>query len=85
MNVDGTSLSGYGDAVVSDVDESVCGVNSVLAAGVLDLCCVDTVVSVCGVNQVMSAGVLDLCGVDTVVSACCLRACVWCQLGDDSW
>ena len=32
------SLSGGGDAVVSGVDESVCGVNSVLADGILDLC-----------------------------------------------
>ena len=32
------SLSGGGDAVVSDVDEYVCCVNSVLADDILDLC-----------------------------------------------
>ena len=57
---------------MSGVDESVCGVNSVMSAGVLDMCGVDPVVSgvdesVFGVNSLMSAGVLDLCGVDTVV------------------
>ena len=46
---DNMSLPGGGDAVVSGVDESVCGVNSVLAAGVLDLCGVDTVLS--GVDE----------------------------------
>ena len=59
-------VSGAGDA-------AVCGVNSVMSAGVRGLCGVDTMVSgvdgsVCGVNSVMSAGVRDLCGVDTVVS-----------------
>ena len=67
------SFSGGGDAFASGVDDSVCGVNSVLAAGVLDLCSVDTVLSgaeesVCGVNSVLAAGVLDLYSVDTVVS-----------------
>ena len=38
MGVGEMSLSGGGGAVVSGVDESECGVNSVLAAGVLDLC-----------------------------------------------
>ena len=38
------SLSGGGDAVVSGVDESVCGVSSVLADGILDLSGIDTVV-----------------------------------------
>ena len=54
------SLSGGGDAVVSGVDESVCGVISVMLAGVLDLCGIDTAVSgvdepVCGVSSVMTA------------------------------
>ena len=43
------SLSGGGDAVVLGVDESVCGVNPVLADGVLNLCGIDTVVS--GVDE----------------------------------
>ena len=38
-------LSGGGDAVVSGVDESVCGVSSVMAAGELDVCDCDSVVS----------------------------------------
>ena len=38
------SLSGGGEAVVSGVDESVCGVSSVLADGILDLSGIDTVV-----------------------------------------
>ena len=51
----------------------MCGVNSVLAAGVLDLCGVDIVLYgigqyVCDVNSVMSAGVFDLCGVYTMVA-----------------
>ena len=41
VSLDDMSLSGGGDAVVSSVDESVCGVSSVLAAGVLDRCGVD--------------------------------------------
>ena len=58
MSIDQISLSGSGDAVVSFVDESVCGVSSVLAAGVLDLCGVNTVVSgvdehVCGACQLV--------------------------------
>ena len=36
VSVDEKSLSGGCDAVISGVDESVYGVNSVLAAGVLD-------------------------------------------------
>ena len=64
----------YGvDTVVSGVDESVCGVNSVMSAGVLDLSGVDTVVSgvddpVCGVSSVKTASELDVCGCDNVVS-----------------
>ena len=59
--------------MVSGVDESVCGVNSVMSAGVLDLCGVDKVVygvdePVCGVSSVMTAGELDVCGIDPVVS-----------------
>ena len=70
MSVDDMSLQGGGGAMVSGVDESACGVNSVLAAGVLG---VDTVVSgvgepVCGVNSVLAPGVLDLCGVDKVLT-----------------
>ena len=73
VSVGDISLSGGDDAVVSGVDESVGGVNSVMAAGVLELYGVDTVLSgvdesVCGVNSVMSAGIIDLCGVDTLVS-----------------
>ena len=60
------SLSGGGDAVVSRVDGSVCGANSVLADGILDLCGVDRVLSgvdepVCVVTSVMTAGELDVC------------------------
>ena len=60
VSIDQISLSGSGDAVVSFVDESVCCVNSVLAAGVLDLCGVNTVVSgvdepVCGVSSLLTA------------------------------
>ena len=67
VTVDEMSLSGGGDAVVSGVDESVRGVNSVLAAGVLDLCGVYTVVSgvdepVWRASSVMTAGVLEVCG-----------------------
>ena len=58
---------------MSGVDESVCGVNSVLADGILDLCVIDTVESnvvepVCGVSSVMTAGELDVCGCDSLVS-----------------
>ena len=67
------SLSGGGGAVVSGVDESVCGVNSVLADGILDLCGIDKLVSdvdepECDVSSVMSAGELDVCGCDSLVS-----------------
>ena len=59
--------------MVSGVDELVCGVNSVMSAGVLNLCCVDTVVSgvdepVFGVSSVMTASELDVYGCDSVVS-----------------
>ena len=59
--------------VVSGVDESVCGVNSVMTAGVLDLCGVDTVMSgvdrfVCSVSTAMTAGESEVCGGDSVVS-----------------
>ena len=65
--VDETSLSGGGGAVVSGVAESVCGVNSMMSAGVRDLCGVDTVLSdvddsVCGGSSVMTVGELDVCG-----------------------
>ena len=58
------SLSGTGDAVVSGVDESVCGVSSVLADGILDPSGIDTVVygvdeRVCDVSSVMPTGELD--------------------------
>ena len=33
------TLSGGGNAVVSGVDESVCGVNRVLADGIIDMWC----------------------------------------------
>ena len=67
------SLSGAGDAVVSGVDESVCGVSSVLADGILDLSGIDTVVygvdePVCDVSAVMTTGELDVCGCDSLVS-----------------
>ena len=70
---DNMSLPGGGDAVVSGVDEFVCGVNSALSAGVLNLCGVDTVVSgvdepVCGVNSVTTSSELDMFGCDSVVS-----------------
>ena len=71
------SVAGGGDlavcVVVSGVEESVCGVNQVMTAGVLDLCGVDTVISgvdkfVCGGSTVMTAGESDVCGGDSVVS-----------------
>ena len=74
---DDVSVAGGGDlavcVVVSGVEESVCGVNPVMTAGVLDLCGVDTVMSgvdkfVCGVSAVMTAGESDVCGGDSVVS-----------------
>ena len=73
MRVGEMSLSGGGDAVVSSVDESVCGANSVLADGILDLRGVDRVVSgvdepVCGVSSVLTAGELDVCGCESLVS-----------------
>ena len=59
--------------MVSGVDESVCGVNSVMSAGVLDLCGIDPVVSgvdepVCGISSLMTAGELDVCGCGSLVS-----------------
>ena len=45
------SLSG-GDSVMLGVDESVCGVNPVLAECILNLCGIDTVVS--GVDEPIS-------------------------------
>ena len=74
MSFDEMSLSGGGCEIVSGVDDYVCGVNSVLVYGILDLCGVDTVVSgvdesVCGVNSVMTAaGELDVFGCDSLVS-----------------
>ena len=71
------SVAGGGDlavcVVVSGVDKSVCGVNQVMTAGVLDLCGVDTVMSgvdrfVCIVSMAMTAGESDVCGGDSVVS-----------------
>ena len=67
------SLPGGGDAVVSGVDDSVCGVSSVLADGIIDLCGTDTVLSgvdetVCGVSSLMTAGELGVCGCDSLVS-----------------
>ena len=71
------SVAGGGDlavcVVVSGVDKSVCGVNQVMTAGVLDLCGVDTVMSgvdrfVCSVSTAMTAGESDVCGGDSVVS-----------------
>ena len=71
------SVAGGGDlavcVVVSGVDESVCGVHSVMTAGVLDLCGVDTVMSgvdrfVCSVSTAMTAGESEVCGGDSVVS-----------------
>ena len=58
VSIDEMSLPGGCVAVVSCVDESVCGVNPVMSAGVLDLCGVGTVVS----------GV-DSTGVDVVADA----------------
>ena len=60
------------DTVVSSFDESVCGVQTAMTAGELDVG-VDTVVSgvdksVCGVHTVMTVGERDVCVVDTVVS-----------------
>ena len=71
------SVAGGGDlavcVVVSGVAESVCGVNSVMTAGVLDLCGVDTVMSgvdrfVCSVSTATTAGESEVCGGDSVVS-----------------
>ena len=52
---------GGGDAVVSGVDVSVCGVNSVMAAGELDVCCCGSLVShetgdVVSVDDVVACG-----------------------------
>ena len=49
MSFDEMSLSGGDDAVVSGIDEYVCGVNSVSASGVLDRRDGDTVLS--GVDE----------------------------------
>ena len=73
VSLDDMSLSGRGGAMMLGVDESMCGVNSMLAAGVLDLCCCDTLVScvdepVCGVRLVMTASEHDVCCRDSVVS-----------------
>ena len=67
VRVGDMSLSGGGDAVVLGVDESVCGVNPVLADSILNLCGIDTVVSivdepVCGDSSVVTAGELGVCG-----------------------
>ena len=66
MRVDEMALSGGGGDAVSSVDEYVCGVNSMMSAGVLDLCGVDE--PVCGVSSVMIASELDVCGCDSVMS-----------------
>ena len=65
------SLSGGGDAAVSGVHGSVCGVSSVLADGILDLSGIDTVVygvdePVCDVRSVMTT---VACGDDTLLPA----------------
>ena len=54
------------------VDESVCGVNPVLADSILKLCGIDTVVSivdepVCGDSSVVTAGELGVCGCGCLV------------------
>ena len=58
---------------MSGVDESVCGVCSVLADGILDLSGIDTVEygvdePVCDVSSVMTTGELDVCGCDSLES-----------------
>ena len=72
VRVGDMSLSGGGDAVVLGVDESVCGVNPVLADSILNLCGIDTVVSivdepVCGDSSVVTAGELGVCGCGCLV------------------
>ena len=66
------SLSGGGDAVVLGVDESVCGVNPVLADSIINLCGIDTVVSgvddpMCCDSSVMTAVEFDVCSCDSLV------------------
>ena len=52
-------LPGGGDAVVSGVDEPVCGVNSVMTTGELD---------VCGCDSLESGEIGDVVSVDDVVA-----------------
>ena len=70
VRVGEVSLSGGGDAVVLGIDESECGVNPVLADGILNLCGIDTVVSgvnqpVCGDSLAMTADELEVCACDS--------------------
>ena len=70
VRVGEVSLSGGGDAVVLRIDESECGVNPVLADGILNLCGIDTVVSgvnqpVCGDSLAMTADELEVCACDS--------------------
>ena len=63
------SLSGGGDAVVSDLDKSVCGVSSVMTAGELDVCGCDSFVSD-GAGDSTDVEVFDdvvACGDDTLL------------------
>ena len=55
VSFDDTSLAGGRNAIVSGVDESVCGTNSVLAAGFLDLRGVDQCIMVLTSLCVVSA------------------------------
>ena len=70
VRVGEVSLSGGRDAVVLGIDESECGVNPVLADGILNLCGIDTVVSgvnqpVCGDRLAMKADELEVCACDS--------------------
>ena len=65
VRVGGMSLSGGGDAVVSGVDEPVCGVSSVITAGELDVFVCDSVVSD-ETGEVVSVDDVVACGDDAV-------------------
>ena len=66
MNVDDMSLSGGGGAVVSGVDEPVCGVSSVMIAGQLDVFGYDSVVYD-ETGEVVSCDDVVACGDDPLL------------------
>ena len=60
VNVDEISLPGGGEAAVSGVDESLCGVNSVITASEIE---------VCGCDSIVSDEARNSSGVEVVVSS----------------